>query len=229
MRRAFRKAQSVTGGFVLPAGAGIAILAEEIVRTVVGRDWLDAVIVLQILAPAMAFKVAAGPVGSVAIALGKLRANLWRSLAIALATYPVLWLTISMAGLAGAAIGMAALSLMRIILNAFLIRHLLSEPLFGILTNNWRSIVASGAMVLCVGVLPGQVGQFTTSFESAALLVYKVVIGVGTYFASLFALWTLSGRPDGFERTLLQYGAHGKERVFAMGSTLHRSLRTPRD
>lgn len=223
MRRAFRKAQSVTGGFVLPAGAGIAILAEEIVRTIVGRDWLDAVIVLQILAPAMAFKVAAGPVGNVAIALGKLRANFWRSLAMALATYPILWLTIAKAGLAGAALGMATVALLRVILNAFFIRNLLSEPLFGIVANNWRSIAASGAMALCLTALPGEVGKFTTSFESAVLLAYKVAIGIVVYFVGLFTLWTLSGRNDGFEQTLLQYSAHGKDRISAIAATLRRS------
>ena len=223
MRRAFRKAQAVTGGFVLPAGAGIAILAEEIIRTIAGRDWFDAVVVLEILAPAMAFKVAAGPVGSVAIALGKLGANFWRSLAIALATYPVLWLTISVGGLPGAAIGMAALALLRVVLNAFLIRHLLSESLFGIVANNWRSIIASGAMVLCVAALPGEIGPFTNSFESALLLAYKVTIGVVVYFAALFALWMLSGKPDGFERTFLQYSAHGKDRLFDMSAALRRS------
>lgn len=223
MRRAFRKAQMITGGFVLPAGAGIAILAEEIIRTVVGRDWLDAVIVLQVLAPAMAVKVAAGPVGSVAIALGKLRANFWRSLAIALATYPVLWLTISTAGLAGAAIGMAALALFRVILNAFLIHHLLFEPLFGIVTNNWRSLIASGTMALGIATLPGEVGQFTSSLDGAALLAYKVVVGIVVYFAGVFALWAASGRPDGFEQTLLQYSAYGKGRVFALAAALRRS------
>ncbi|WP_375291101.1 lipopolysaccharide biosynthesis protein [Qipengyuania sp.] len=220
MQRAFRKAQGVTGGFVLPAGAGIAILAAELIRTIVGRDWLDAVIVLEILAPAMAFKVAAGPVGNVAISLGKLRANFWRSLVIALATYPVLWLTIAEGGLAGAAIGMALLALMRVVLNAFLIRHLLSEPLFGIVSNNWRAVIASGFMVLCIDALPGDVERLTTSFESAALLAYKVAVGMFVYFASVFALWRLSGRPDGFERTLMQFSVHGKERALAFAITL---------
>ncbi|MDG6078814.1 lipopolysaccharide biosynthesis protein [Erythrobacter litoralis] len=223
MRAAFRKAQGVIGGFVLPAGIGIAVLALEIIRTLVGRDWLDAAIVLQILAPAMAFKVATGPVGNVAIALGHLRANFWRSLLIAVATYPVLWLTIAEYGLAGAAIGMALLALLRIVLNAFLIRHLLSAPLLGIVRNNWRAILASGIMGVCITALPGRVERFTTSFESAVLLAYKVPIGVLVYFLSVFVLWHISGKPDGFEKTLLHYTGHGRERATALAGRFRRS------
>lgn len=212
LRRAFRKAQAVIAGFALPIGVMMALMAQEIILVLVGREWVDAIIVLQILSPFLAMKAAIGPVTNVAMISDGMLAIFTRAVWVTALTYPILALSIWWGDLTGAAIGLAILAMIRLVLHGMLAKRMIDEPVFGLFVNAWRSFLAVAVMAAIVFALPipfdpvpfDAQGSIWHAALSGGL---KALCGTAVYLTTHFALWVLAGKPDGFESTVIRYGS----------------------
>lgn len=78
LQHAFRRGHVVVGLIMLPASVLLLVFAPAVVRLALGPAWLDAVLPLQILAPALALRTSFKLSDTLARATGRVGASAWR-------------------------------------------------------------------------------------------------------------------------------------------------------
>lgn len=185
--------------FATGAGVGIALVAHDLTLVVLGPKWLDAVPVIQWLALFGVIRAIYGQVGSVLMALGRVR-----SLAV------LMWLQLiflvpgaTWAGVAGGIVGVAMVKVLVALLFGVILFYTLIQVMpisvMEIADCLWRPALAGLAMALAVNGLHAdhEVG-------SAISLMRDVAVGAVTYSFVIFLLWHLAGRPRGGEQFVLE-------------------------
>ncbi|MDK3074567.1 lipopolysaccharide biosynthesis protein [Sedimentitalea sp. JM2-8] len=202
MRLAFLDAIEVSLGLMLPIGVGLGLAAPEVVRLVLGANWMGAVPVIQILAPAAGFACVSHAAQSIVMADGRTRAMFARNVTVAVIQLPLILAGIIWAGLPGAACGRAAGMLMQGMLSLVIAAPLAGVTSARLLLTPYRSIVA--CVLMACGVI--WLDQVVLIPAAAPLLIglgAKIATGVVIYVLCHLGLWILSGRPRGFEHFLL--------------------------
>lgn len=202
MQRAFLDAVEVMLGLMLPIGVGFCLAAPEMVRLALGENWGEAVLVIQILAPAAGFATVGFVAQSVVMAAGRTRAMFVRNVIVVAIQLPLILLGIAWAGLAGAACGRAAGMLMQGLVSLVIAAPVAGVTVLSLLHAPWRSIAASLLMAGGLGWLD-QAVLIPVSLSPALSLGIKVATGVTLYSISHLFLWALVGRPRGFEHFML--------------------------
>ncbi len=185
--------------FSVAAGFGIAAVASDLTKTVLGERWLDAVPLIQWLAFFGVLRAIYGQAGYVLLALGHVRA-------LALLTWLQFVFLIPATTIAGMRFGILGVAIAK--LCTALVFALL---LFGALTRVtsirvsqlalqiWRPCVSGVAMLLVLRALrPASVGIPLLN------LIRDAAIGASVYAIVLSALWLLTGRPEGTEKHALE-------------------------
>jgi O-antigen/teichoic acid export membrane protein len=188
--------------FSIPAGAGIAAVADPFVNVVLGAKWLAAIPLIKILAFYGCVASLGTNTGIVFMALG--RPNVMSLLATAqmVVLVPALIFATYRAGLAGAAWAVLGTSLLMTPVNFAYLGRQLQISARDLLRPLWRPAVGAIGMYWIVSAaldafpLPGAGGAFARLFGGVAL-------GVMSYSAILFLLWRATGRPVGAETTVL--------------------------
>ncbi|HEY8289372.1 MAG TPA: oligosaccharide flippase family protein [Acetobacteraceae bacterium] len=187
---------------VLPAGAGLSLVAAPLVRVALGGGWDAAVPVLQVLAVAGTMMV----FGQISLHLMSAHALLGRLVGITLAggllRIALLAALIPGFGLTGAAwaVGLSIAAEQALTL-AVAFRH------FGVSARSlamhaWRPVGASAAMTLVLW-WSGLGWQPAAHGDGAGALATAVMVGAAAYLASLLAAWWVAGRPAGPEADIL--------------------------
>ena len=184
---------------VLPVSAAVAILAEPIVRVLLGVQWHDAAPIIQVLAFAGAIAALNSNNTSAYLALGKpylptmiLVTRVLLFVAIILVFAPVHgFIAVAYAELV-AALGSLAVSF-PILFSSLRLR------VRDYLESLWRPLLASalGAGVLHVAV--NAVAQPDTFAGATEQLLVGLAVGCVVYPLFLWMLWRVSGRPEGVE------------------------------
>jgi O-antigen/teichoic acid export membrane protein len=189
---------------ILPAGLGISMVAEPMVRVVLGAQWLNVVPIIQIIAmfsPVAVFSVASG---TFLTAGGRPRAVFLLSCISMSIRIPLMIAMIYLWGLPGAAAGVG-IALM--IDQGVFLWHTMRQlgiTVIDLLSSVWRPVVASLVMVGCLN-------QFGMAWTQAVVaygwpvtedLATRCALGAATYAIALILTWQIVGRPDGVEREL---------------------------
>jgi O-antigen/teichoic acid export membrane protein len=190
---------------ILPAGLGISMVADPMVRLILGTEWLNVVPVIQIIGVASTVSIFGYFSGTFLSAGGKMRDTfLLSSLSVSI-RIPLMIALVYAWGLTGAAVAASIALMVDQILFLWRSMQRLGITITGLLSRIWRATVASLAMVGC---LHGLGMAWTTVGEApgasvAGDLVMRCAIGAAVYAAALLAIWILAGRPDGVERQAL--------------------------
>lgn len=199
LKRLFLLAQGIQTLVAIPAAVGLALVADEMVRFLLGEKWLAVVPFIQILALVNIAGAITTSSGYVLIVLGKIRnsvLNMWIQVAVfaglALTLFAgsealeIAWLRLYV-GIGG--IGLSLWMILRAL------------PVLG-LRDVFRSTVrpflgAAGMVMVLVYALPD------LQLPLAMVLAIKVLLGAMSYVTVVGVLWGLAGRPEGAEAYLL--------------------------
>ena len=189
---------------VLPVSAAVAILAEPMVRVLLGDQWGQVVPVIQILAFAGAVWALNSNNMSAYLALGKpylptlvMFSRVVAFVAVVAAFAPgrgVVW--VAYAELAGASV-----SLLVSLPILFSSLHLSMRDYFA---NLWRPLIASALTAIAVRAGIGEIANAATFLGALLQLVVGLSIGAVVYPVLLWLLWTASGRPQAVETLIWQ-------------------------
>lgn len=195
----FLRAIGVQALLGIPAGVGLALVAPELVRALLGERWMMAVPFVQIMGGTNVVTALMSSSGYVLLALGKANASAgygWLQVAI-FASLAVLLIP------DGGALAIAQLRLgvafVGLLIFVGVIRR--QYPLWtrsDLLQSVWRPCLAAGVMALVLHALPAMSG-----LPALAALLLKGVLGAAIYAGALFVLWRLAGQPAGAESYLL--------------------------
>jgi O-antigen/teichoic acid export membrane protein len=168
----------------LPASAGIAVLAVEIVGTVYGEAWLPMVGALYVLCAFCVVRVIAQATQPVFLALGKPQIGFYLA-AAKLALIVALIYPLSMRyGIAGTALSVTAPALLEQLLLWTLAAGVLHCSVVRIVGVLWRPAAAAALMALAVWVVKGAL----TGLAPVASLVVCVVTGALVYLGAMAVL-----------------------------------------
>jgi O-antigen/teichoic acid export membrane protein len=204
LRRAYVAAQGAVTAVTLPAAIGVIILAEELVRLLLGPGWEIAIPLIQILGLSGAAKLFHGNRHSLFMAIGRpYWVGIMETIEVAI-MYPLMiyWLSHGH-GVEMAAWAKAIASVLTLPAGVSVVNRALGLRRFELFTVMWRPALATCFMILAVlGVkefVPGD-GTWMTALLCSAL---SVAVGAASYVASLFVLWIVAGRPPGIEGRVL--------------------------
>ncbi len=196
-------ASSVVAAISLPATFGFAFLALDIVRLLVGEQWLFIVPMIQILTPILGLQTLSATASSVCMATGRTR-DLFNSEIIffvvrltAVFTGVIFW---GFAGIIGARV-ISGITYF-LISNWRLIRAI-KVPFFQPVLHSWRSI-ASAIIMVCVMWAYHHAGFIDVAeFPVFLRLGSSMLVGAFAYVFVHGILWKLSGCPLGPEARFL--------------------------
>lgn len=200
LKRVFLVAQNVQILVALPAGAGLALVAQEAISLMLGDKWLMAVPFVQILALSSLASAMLSGASYLMITLGNVRALAiysWIQVGIfsilAFVVFPtggalqVAWLRLAVSVVSG------------VIFFSMLLRVFAPLKLSDLARGLMRPVVAVGAMAGAIQWL----GAVWVPSSFLPSLVAKVILGAVVYATVIVALWWVTGRPKGAESFLL--------------------------
>jgi O-antigen/teichoic acid export membrane protein len=185
----------------IPATVGVALVAPELVRVLLGSQWLDMVAVLQLLCLANAISLLEANSPGVFIAVNR------GSYSVAVASVSTLVLLAALVafvpafGLLGAAWAQVAGAAAAVPATFWLLRRIVRLRWADLLAGLWRPVSGCAIMAACVrSVRP--VVQAETSQPLLALAIC-VCAGALSYIAAVGLFWLMAGKPRGSEQVLL--------------------------
>jgi lipopolysaccharide exporter len=189
--------------FAMPAGIGIALLADVFVPAILGWKWLAAIPLIQIFALYGIIVALQTNIIYVYLAVGKPRVVTYVA-----ATQFVCLLTLLLPaavkyGAVGAAWAFLGTVVIMLPINQALIARQLNLSITRYGSQLWRPFVACLAMALGVYATKGVLGSSQQVASMLTVLFACVFAGAATYVSVLYGLWRLGGRPNGAERFCL--------------------------
>lgn len=185
----------------LPAAIGIGLLADPLVRVLLGPAWIGAVPLVEALVLYGLMRTVSTLAGPVYLALGRVRIEpallaLYLAMLLPLLPLMVLW-----TGVFGAVLALSVCAAVNLVLNLVVLARLLGLGPARMLAVVWRTLLAAALMAVGVALVDGLVEP------PAARLLAGIGTGGPLFAAGLLGLWRLAGRPPGAERTLLARAA----------------------
>jgi lipopolysaccharide exporter len=189
---------------MIPAGLGISILADPIVRLVLGEKWIEAIPLLQIaaLAPPL-------------VTLGFITRSLFEAHGLMRVTAKITFLSTTLRivltivlvyelGMIGAVIAALSDSVVEQACLLVMTRRRFGISLASVARQVWRPL-AGGAVMSVVLITVGPRFGWTPHepYVFAAELLAAVLVGASTFIGTVVTVWWLSGRPDGAETDLI--------------------------
>ncbi len=201
LRRGFLDVFALIVLFAVPAGIGITVLAEPVVRVLLGEKWSAAIPLIQILGIFGVLRASGSNSGSVYLALGVPHVIAYLALLFLAVLGTGLWLTVGDAGAKGAALSVLTAGAIQVPVGFVIVARQTGLGLSAFVHAAWRPLLSGIVMALLL----------TAMMRSAALssagdlvqLVLLVPLGAVIYFSSVFLLWAAAGKPSGSEAHLL--------------------------
>lgn len=182
----------------VPAVAGFAACSSFLVLLVLGPNWIEAALLLQILAFFGILQVMQSNAYSAFLALNRHQVFVKiNGLQVAILV-PSMVAGTALNGLQGAAWAYVLTAAIILPITLGRITRFLQLRLRQLLRIVWRPAVAASIMYLTVRTLgPPVPTQPIDAAEAAVSLVKCIAIGVPTYVSCVLALWLIAGRPRG--------------------------------
>jgi len=199
LRRAFALALGVQALVALPAGAGLALVAQDAVPVLLGAQWTPAIPLVQLLALIGAATALTYSSEYLLLALGKVRIQalfLVVQCVVLAALLGVVFTSAGAAEVAAVRLGVAVVAMVAFFVLA--IRSSSAVRVGDILRASVRPVLATLAMAAVLVAFP-----FPVAWPALGRLVATIAIGAAVYSTAVAALWLGAGRPDGAERYVL--------------------------
>ena len=191
---------AATTALVLPAGVGIAMVADPLVRLAFGPNWLDAIPIIQILG-----------ISATLAAFGNISNTLFSAYAMLRTTFAVtlgggvaraLLLVMFLPGqplLLAAILSASVAACEQVVTIMIAVRRFSVRPI-DLIRAVWRSALA--AAVMGGGLVWLGLGMATAGEAPWRLLLGTAAAGTAIYTSTLALAWLAAGRPEGPERDL---------------------------
>lgn len=202
MRRAYLRAYGTVLQIGAPLGVGLALVAEPLVRCLLGEKWLAVAPILQILGYYGALRVASSAAGAVYLAMGKPQLDAYLAFATIVVGLPAVWWGTTHYGIEGAAYGIFFMTAAGTPMHIVTVSKLLSLRFADLVRVSWRTWAALAIMVATV-TMAAEIRWPEGLLGVWIQLITLSIIGAATYCVAVAGLWALSGAPDSCEREML--------------------------
>lgn len=201
---AYLRSQTMVTAVALPAGVGMALVADPLVRLAMGESWLPAAIVIRILAAVFAVQSLGTLAQPLAMAAGKTQLLFKRDLQGFLYRVPLVLVGLYFGGFAGVLYARAFAGATGLLFNTNVVTKVTGLSLWQQLRPNMRAIASVSLMVAVLAPLDSFSGRASAQWMIALNLGVLIATGAIVYGVATFILWRAMGRPEGPETELVQ-------------------------
>ena len=203
LKHAYLRVTSVLFLVTLPAGVGLALVAQPVVLIFLGGKWTEVVPLLQVLAINGVLAVSSATTAYVYIALGTSRRNASSTVVHAGVSLTLLLILVPQWGAQGAAYALLGGSLATAPVNFLMMEKAISLTLSDLRGIAWRPLAATIVMICVVTIVKGYWMPTETLGGNVVNLVTAAGMGAGAYGVTMILLWRLASRPEGAETFVL--------------------------
>lgn len=184
---------------IVPIGVGIAAVAEPMVLTVLGSQWIDAAALVAILAISGAINATQTNNTSVYLAMGKPhKITIFQTCYLAI-LFPTLYFSMKQYGIVGVGYAYLIAQVVDAILQICLSKNLLHFSWSDIARVIWRPVIAALIMYVGVTLVDREIHE-----QAAWLRMFTdILAGIAVYSSVILVFWIVSSRPDGPETIVL--------------------------
>lgn len=197
LRKAYLTAQGAIGLVALPAGFGLGVLADPVVRLALGERWLMAIPLVEVLAFTYAIQTMTTGARPLAMALGDTRALFVRDMVGLVLRVAFVTAGLALAGLTGMLWGRAIVTVIGLFISFALVRKVLGLSIGAQVWLHRRTLIAVGAMAGAVSA--GDKALMAHGAGALERLALLVPAGGLAFCTALATLWMLEGRKAGAE------------------------------
>ena len=203
LRQGFINVIAVIALFAMPAGLGIAAIAELIVKVFLGDKWLDAIPVIQVLAFFGSVTALQTNLMSVFLAIKKpKKLSVLISLQLII-LIPMLIISTIKFGMIGAAWSYLIAAIAILPVGYFMTFKEIQLKFSRFIGTVWRPILAAVIMHFTVKSGITFAAQSLHITSDILLLFSSILLGAISYIGIILVLWLLCSRPDGAEQYIL--------------------------
>jgi PST family polysaccharide transporter len=184
---------------VLPVSAAVAVLAQPMVRVLLGDQWNQAVPVIQILAFSGAIAALNSNMISAFVALGRPHLPTWVLVTRVMVFVGLVLAFVRGHGLGAVAYAELAASAVSLMVGLSVLLTLLHLGVMDYLATLWRPLLASALAAGAVHFVVESVGASTTFSGALVQLVVGLLMGAAAYPLVLWMLWNAAGQPEAVE------------------------------
>lgn len=202
-RHSYAMTANTTAMIGLPILVGQALVADLLIRIVLGEKFLGSVWLFQWLSISLIPTVFVVPSSAALIAVDEMHLLVRRHGIEFCIKLPILIVGFVQFGFPGLIAARLVSELVTNVYLAFAIQKILGLSIFGQLFGAWRSIVSAAAMAAAILPLRYGVMERTDVASAVSELIAVVALAAGVYIGLSLVLWTVSGRPKGAESVTL--------------------------
>ena len=195
----YQRAQALVSAIALPAGIGVALIADPLVRLVLGERWLPVVFIIQALASVYALQTLGSLVQPLGMAKGETRLLFVRDTQMLFARVPIIFAALMLYGLQGAVLARVFTGLLGALVNMILVQRLIGVTVLKQLAANARALASVAVMAAVVSFASRHLADAADKPELALHLAIMVSLGCLSYCGSTMLLWMIMKRPAGPE------------------------------
>ncbi len=214
MRESFLRLVGSAALIGLPAGIGLSLVADPVVRLAFGDRWLAAIPLVQLLGCTLTVTIFGTLSAAFLNAHAVLKPQIVVQVAAITARLGAMVALVAAFGLTGAAVGVSlSLALENACYTAMALRRL-GLPVRALLGRIWRNLLATSGMAAAMVWLGlGWASKTAGAYVILRNLLVVVPCSAVFYAALLIGLWLLAGRPAGAERDALKVGQAALRRI----------------
>jgi O-antigen/teichoic acid export membrane protein len=203
IRRAFIDGFGVIMLIGVPCALGLAVVADSLIRVMLGPQWINAIPIMQVLGLNGVAVIGLANQWPTLIALGRPELASVVLAVCAVILLPSLYFGSSYYGAVGAALALGAVNTLLFILGLIMIQRLTRYTWSALWRSVSRTMIAAMAMALVVAGLQAEL--IARGVPAIMTLVACVVAGVTVYVAALFVQVIAAGMKAGPERQVLGF------------------------
>lgn len=209
-----QKSDALQGGYLVssralfmaagPVFVILVVLADPIILFLFGSDWVDAPVFLQILAISALFVISTRPAAAVAYAQDRTIYNAIANGVAFVSTALLLWCGYVWYGLPGFLIGHVVSAVVQMLAGMWTVKRLTQLNYLAQIEVLVGPTLAMAVMATCLYYaipLILTATQITLFFTIGAVAAGGVVI----YLLAMLLIWLLTGRPEGLEKSVLDF------------------------
>jgi O-antigen/teichoic acid export membrane protein len=210
---AYRNSATTVVAVGLPMMVGISLIAEPMIRLILGGQWLEAAPILRLLSLALVPSLFAAALAPLSMTLGKTRIFLRLNLIEFAVKLPIVLIGALYYGIAGVLAARLITAILVAGCSMFAVRELIGLPIRTQVFGPWRSMLSCVFMALAV--MPFHDWLSGTRVYGPLVFGLAVVVSVAAlvYASSIFILWRLAGCPDGFESKVVGFLRSQSKRI----------------
>jgi O-antigen/teichoic acid export membrane protein len=210
---AYRNSAATVVAVGLPMMVGMSLIAEPMIRLILGGQWLEATPILRLLALAMVPSLFTAPLAPLSMTLGKTSIFLRLSLIEFAVRLPIVLIGALYYGIAGVLAARLITAILVAGCSMFAVRELIGLPIRTQVFGPWRSMLSCVFMALAVMPFHDWLSGITVYGPLAFGLAVVVSVAALVYASSIFVLWRLAGCPDGFESKVVGFLLSQSKRI----------------